>query len=423
MTSAPPPPPRPERPSGPPPGLGMVEFVLMMAGVMSATALSIDPMLPALPQIGHDLHVAVANDRQQIITTFFLGLSAGSLFFGPLSDHFGRRPVLLTAMATMLLCTMLCAVAPSFPVLLAARLAAGFFAAAGRVMVVSIVRDRFQGDHMARIMSLIMVIFMVVPILAPSYGTLVLMLAPWRWIFWLLAGLLVVELAWLGLRLPETLRDEARVRIRPRDLAGTFVHIVTHRSSIGYMLASGIMMSCMVGFLVSVQQIFFDVFHRPGLLPVGFAAIGLWTAVGSLFNSRLVQRFGARRMSQSAVIALILLAAAHSLIGLLGLESAWLFILIQGMMALCFSMGGANFSSIALEPFARGAGLASSIQASLTTLLSSVLGGLIGAHFDGTTVPLSLGFLFYGCATLLVILWAEKGRLFTRPGLAALRRP
>lgn len=416
MTSAPPPS-RPVSAPSPPPGLGMVEFVLMMAAVMSATALSIDPMLPALPQIGHDLHVAVANDRQQIITIFFMGLSAGSLLFGPLSDHFGRRPVLLAALATMLLFTVLCALAPSFPVLLGARLSAGFFAAAGRVMVVSIVRDRFQGDQMARIMSLIMVIFMVVPILAPGYGTLVLMWAPWRWIFWLLAGLLAVELLWLGLRLPETLRDEARVAIRPRDLAAMLGRIVTQRSSIGYIVASGLMMSCMVGFLVSVQQIFFDVFHRPEMLPVGFAAIGLWTAVGSLANSRLVQRFGARRMSQSAVIALILLSAVHSLVGWAGLESLWLFVVIQGMMALFFSMGGANFSSIALEPFARGAGLASSVQASLTTLMSSVLGGLIGAHFDGSTLPLSLGFLAYGCATLLVILWAEKGRLFTRPGL------
>lgn len=406
---------------GPPPGLGMVEFVLMMAVVMSATALSIDPMLPALPMIGRDLHVLVANDRQQVITTFFMGLSAGSLFFGPLSDHYGRRPVLLVALALMLFFTCLCALAPSFPVLLGARLAAGFCAAAGRVMVVSIVRDRFQGDQMARIMSLIMVIFMVVPILAPGFGTLVLLVAPWRWIFWVLVAVVVATLLWLGLRLPETMRDEVRVAIHPRDMARTLADIVTRRQSIGYIIASGLMMSCMVGFLVSVQQIFADVFRRPEMLPFGFAAIGLWTAVGSLANSRLVQRFGARRMSQSAVIALILLSAVHSLIGWLELESLWLFVFIQGMMALCFSMGGANFSSIALEPFARGAGLASSLQASLTTLMSSLLGGLIGAHFDGTTLPLSLGFLVYGCATLLMILWAERGRLFTRPGLAGLR--
>ncbi|MEZ5655139.1 MAG: multidrug effflux MFS transporter [Sphingobium sp.] len=403
------------------PELGRFEFVALMAALMSCTALSIDPMLPALPDIGRDLAVLHDNDRQMVVTFFFLGLAGGAIFYGPLSDHFGRKPVLLTALCFFFIFTMICALAPSFPILLAARLLAGFVAAACRVTVASIVRDRFQGDAMARMMSHIMMVFMIVPILAPSFGAAILYFAPWRAIFWALAGVILCQLVWLALRLPETLAKEYRVHIRPRDLGRMFVQIVTHRSSIGYMVASGVMMSGLVGYIVSAQQIFFDTFHQPAMLPLGFAFIGTGMAFGSLFNSRLVERFGARRMSQSAVIMLILLSAIHCGINMIGLESLWSFILLQALTVACFSFAGANFSAIALEPFQRGAGLASSLQASLMTFVSSGLGGMVGARFDGTTQPIALGFLTFGIAALLIILWAERGRLFTRPGRSHLR--
>ena len=157
------------------------------------------------------------------------------------------------------------------------------------------------------------------------------------------------------------------------------------------------------------------------MLPIGFAAIAVWMATGSLFNGRLVQRFGARRMSQSAVIAVILLSLVHWFVANAGKENIWVFFLIQGLTTMCFSFAGVNFSAIAMEPFAKGAGFASSLQASLTTLLSTVLGGLVGAAFDGTTIPISIGYISFGVITMAVILWAERGKLFTRPGNAHLR--
>lgn len=404
-----------------PDAIGIREFVVLMASLMAMSALSIDPMLPALPAIGVDLHVAHANERQAVITAFFLGLAAGSIFYGPLSDHYGRKPILLGAMACLFAATLACALAPSFPILLAGRLTAGFCAAACRVLVVSIVRDCYQGDMMARIMSLIMFMFMVVPILAPSVGALILIVAPWRWIFGVLAVLVGALGLWLAFRMPETLDSEHRGRFRLRDLANTFMTIITHRSSIGYMIASGFMMGSLVGFLLSVQQIFFDVFHVPDMLPFGFAAIAAGTAIGNLGNSQLVQRFGGRRISQGAVIALIVLSAAHCAVVLSDRETVLLFILIQAGTTMCFSLAAANFSAIALEPFARGAGLASSIQASLTTFMSSLLGAAIGASFNGTTLPIAIGFMSLGGSALVVIAWAERGRLFTRPGLAHLR--
>lgn len=404
---------------GPP--IGKREFILMMVAAMTNSALSIDPMLPALPQIGIDLGVVEANARQAIITFFFLGIAGGSLFYGPISDHFGRKSVLLAATVCFLVATVLCAIAPSFPVLLAARLLAGFCAAAFRVLVVSIVRDCYRGDMMAQTMSLIMFVFMGVPILAPSFGALVLAFGTWREIFWILALFGAAGGVWLALRLPETLPPDRRVGIRARDLLETLGRIATHRTAMGYMIGSGIMFGAMVGFVTSIQQIFFDVFRRPDLLPAGFAAVGMFMAVGSLTNSHLVQRFGARRISHSAMIALILLAGVHTLIVLNGRETILQFVVLQGLTTICFSFGTSNFGAIALEPFSRGAGLASSLQASLTTLISVCLGGFVGASFNGTLLPLTLGYGGFGVLALLTILWAERGQLFTRPGLAHLR--
>jgi len=410
------------RPHGPPPGMGKREFVVMMAALMSITALSIDTMLPALPQIGADLHIADANDRQNIITIFLLGLAIGSLAYGPLSDRFGRRRILMVAACLQIVSTTICALATSFPILLGARLLAGLSVASCRVIATSIVRDCFQGDAMARIMSLIMVTFVIVPVLAPSVGALVLLVAPWRWIFGMLLILIAGLAVWQFLRLPETLPPESRSAIGPRDLWNTFVQVATNRNSIGHMLASGIMMGGLIGFLVSIQQIFFDVFDAGEYFSIGFATIAIWMGVGSLLNSRLVERFGARRLSQSAVLVLVAVSLLHCAIILSGHEHLVVFIVLQSITTTCFSFSGANFSSISLEPFTRGAGLAASVQAALTTLVSTVLGGLVGAAFDGTVLPMSLGFLAFGTTALLLIAWAERWTLFKRPGYAELRK-
>tara|TARA_B110001454_G_scaffold193355_1_gene194195 strand:- start:4949 stop:6244 length:1296 start_codon:yes stop_codon:yes gene_type:complete len=404
-----------------PGSLGLREFVALMSALMAMSALSIDTMLPALPNIARDLYVMHDNSRQLIITLFFLGMAGGSLIYGPLADHHGRRPVLIGAMALMLMSTLLCTFASSFSMLLVGRFLAGFCAAACRVIVLSIVRDCYKGDKMARIMSLIMFTFMIVPVLAPALGSAVLLVAEWRWIFGLLAAMIGAQMLWVALRLPETLDPAHHIRVHPRELAITFRRVVTDRSAISYMIASGVMMGGLIGFLVSIQQLFFDVFKVPEMLPVGFAAIAVWMATGSLFNGRLVQRFGARRMSQSAVIAVILLSLVHWFVANAGKENIWVFFLIQGLTTMCFSFAGVNFSAIAMEPFAKGAGFASSLQASLTTLLSTVLGGLVGAAFDGTTIPISIGYISFGVITMAVILWAERGKLFTRPGNAHLR--
>ncbi|WP_420143167.1 multidrug effflux MFS transporter [Sphingobium sp.] len=399
------------------------EFVLMCACLMATNALSIDPMLPALPEIGRDLAIPHPNDRQLIISTYFLGLGIGSLLFGVLSDRFGRKIVLGSALALFALSTMICATSQNFAMMLIGRTSAGFFAGSSRVITVSIVRDRFHGDAMARVMSLIFAVFMLIPVVAPSFGQAILWVAPWRWIFWVLVILASLFLIWMALRLPETLAPENRVPISLRNMAQTVGLVLRTRSSIGYMLASGVVMGGLIGFILSVQQIFFDVFDAQDIFPIGFAMIAGCMGLGSLINSRLVSRFGARRMSQGALIAFIAIAAVHMAVIWAGLETLVTFMALQSMTMLTVAFTASNFSAISMEPFHKGAGVASSFQAFLTTALSAALGSMVGRAFDGTTMPFTTGLLVFGTLSFLIVIWAERGRLFTRPNNAALRKP
>ncbi|KMS61817.1 MULTISPECIES: multidrug effflux MFS transporter [Sphingobium] len=397
------------------------EFVLLCACLMAMNALSIDPMLPALPDIGRDLNIPHPNDRQLIISMYFLGLGIGSLLFGILSDRFGRKRVLGSAMALFILATVACAGAHSFAMMLIGRMCAGFFAGASRVITVGIIRDRFRGDAMAQVMSLIFAVFILIPVMAPSMGQAILWIAPWRWIFWALALLAAMILPWMMLRLPETLKPENRIAISARTVLRGVGGVITHRSSIGYMLASGVAMGGLLSFILSVQQILFDTFDARAIFPLAFAVIAGSMGVGSLINSRLVSRFGARRLSQGALIASILVCTVH--VGFIeaGWESLAAFMVLQSLAMLAIAFTASNFSAISMEPFSKGAGIASSFQAFLTTAVSATLGSLVGRAFDGTVLPLALGMVCFGCVALAIIAWAERGRLFTRPGHDALR--
>lgn len=395
--------------------MGMREFITLVAAMMALNALSTDPMLPALPQIGLSLAVEDENSRQWIISSYMIGLGVGSLFYGSLSDRFGRRPVLLISLFFFLVATLVCALSSSLTMMLIGRASAGLFAAGSRVVAISVVRDRFVGDRMASIMSVVFLVFMLVPVIAPTFGQIVLYVANWRWIF---GGLLLFSGAtalWILLRLPETLAPENRIAINPSAIVRVWGAILRTRGSIGYMLATGLVMAGLVGFITSAQQIFFDVFDAPDIFPYIFAIIAGGMAIGSFANSRIVELTGARRMSQGALITLIVLSAVRCLLILEGWETMWTFVAAQTLTMLCFALVASNFGAISMEPFARGAGAASSFQAFLTTLTGGVVGTAIGLQFDGTTFPMTLGFLVCGIVALLLVLWSERGRLFTRP--------
>lgn len=393
------------------------EMVVMMAMVMALNALAIDSMLPALPAIGEALGVAVANDRQYIISVYLLGIGFGSLLYGPLSDRFGRKGVLVPALFAYLALSIGCGLATSFTMLIVLRFVHGLVSAALGVIVVAVIRDLFAGDAMARRLSLIFLVFMIVPIIAPTLGAGVAALAGWRAIFILLAVMSVVMLMWLR-RLPETL-DPADVRpLDFRTMAAGWATVTRHRRAAGYMIASGTMQGALYGYLNSSEQIIGEVFDARSLFPLVFACVAIGIAIANFSNAAIVERFGARRVSQSAVFAFMATSILQIVAALSGVETLWMFTLLMMVNVGLIGFIGSNFGSIAMEDFGHMAGVASSYQSFAKTLLAATVGAVIGQQYDGTTLPLAHAFL--GCAIvgLALVLWAERGKLFTRPGTA-----
>jgi DHA1 family bicyclomycin/chloramphenicol resistance-like MFS transporter len=389
-------------------GPGMREFVALMAALMATNALAIDAMLPALPDIGHALDVTEENRRQLVISAFLLGFGGAQLIYGPLSDRIGRKAILLVSLAFYAAFALLAGLAASFELLLGARMLQGIAAAGTRVLVVSIVRDRFRGSGMARVMSLVSIVFMIVPMLAPSFGQAVLAVASWRFIF---IGLTVYSLAvlfWALIRLPETLPPERRRALSLTKIREAVSTTLTTRVSIGNTIALTLVMGGLFAYINSIQQIIADVFHRPDLIGIAFAAIAAPMTLSSYANSRLVMRAGSRRLLLLALASFTGIAAFHLVtVAWLG-TTVWSFVILQAATMACFSLVGANAGALAMEPLGHIAGTASSLQGLITTVGGALIGLVIGQLFDGTIVPFLIGLILCGGAALAAAWWANR---------------
>ena len=394
--------------------IGRIELVIMMASLMSLNALAIDIMLPALGLISDDFALPSVNDRQWTITSYIYGMAIGSILYGSLADRFGRRPVLLVTIAIYTGFGILCALAWDYELLLIARFIQGLAASAMGVLANSIIRDRYDGDAMARAMSTIMMIFMIVPITAPLLGQLVLHVAPWKAIFLVLSAAGLACFLWVILRLPETLHPDNKTPIQFKSVTAAWYGVIFNRNSFGHVIASGLMMAPLFAYIASAQQIFFDIFGAADIFVYIFALNAGAMSLASFTNSRIVMRFGARRVSQVALIFYILVSLVHFGLAEAGWINIWTFtaVLVPSMGMVGFT--GANFSSIAMQPFGKTAGVASSFQNFARSGLSAMIGAAIGLQFDGTVLPLATGFLVCGIAALVLIFWAERGKLFRR---------
>ncbi|MGX5848970.1 multidrug effflux MFS transporter [Mesorhizobium sp. PL10] len=388
------------------------EFIALCAALMALNSLAIDIMLPALQQIGATLGVENENHRQYVITAYILGFGGGQLFFGPISDRFGRRAPLVVGLAIYVVAAAAAAIAPSFAILLLCRLVQGIGAAATRVIAVSIVRDTFDGRRMAEVMSLIFMVFMAIPVIAPGIGQFIMLFASWHWIFVTMAvGALIVS-AWSLLRLPETLHSEYRRPLTVSSVLGGFRIVLTNRIALCYAFASTFIFAAMFGFIASAQQIYVDIFHVGELFPLIFAGVAGVLAFSNYLNSRLVGRIGMRRLSQSALLLFLVISLAWLTVSLEMKMPLWLFIAFFASAMLPFGALGANFNALAMEPLGQLAGTASSILGFMQTFLGGILGTLIGQAFNGTVTPLAAGFCSVSVAALLMILIAERGKMF-----------
>ncbi len=391
--------------------LGLTEFVILMALMSSLVALSIDAMLPALPDIGAELGVVEANDNQLVLSVLFLGLAVGQMIYGPISDAIGRKPAIYAGLVLFVGGCLLSIFATDFNMMLAGRLLQGIGAAGPRIVTIALIRDGYEGRAMARIMSFVMAVFILVPTLAPALGQLVLLVAHWRGIFVCFLVLALLVFAWFALRQPETLPPAKRI---PFSVAGLFASIVetcSNRKALGYTIAGGLIFGAFVGYLNSSQQMLQQQYSLGNQFAFYFAILALAIGGASFINAKLVMRFGMRLLSRWALQASCVLSVGFVVVAVATSGHPPLWVLMTYFMLAFFCMGllFGNFNALAMEPMGHIAGVAAAVIGSLTTFISLFLGTVIGRLYDGTVVPLVAGFAVLGIASYIVMHIVERG--------------
>lgn len=388
------------------------EFIALVAMLTALVAMSIDTMLPAVGIMASDLHAAHPNDRQFIVLAFFGGMMIGTLIFGPVSDSVGRKPAIYAGLIFYILGALLCMFSTTFPMLIAGRLLQGFGAASPRIVSMAMVRDGAKGAEMARIMSFVMSIFMLVPILAPSIGQLVLYVASWRYIFSGFIVAAVIGCIWLATRQEETLDAENRLPFSARKLGSSAWAVITNPISFGYTMAVGFIFSAFVSYLGTCQQIFADQYNQGDYFALWFGGLAIGIAISMILNGKYVMHLGMRKLSKWALwgfvidwavmLLLCLVFNGHPPLPLLGII-LFISFFTSGMIF-------GNYNAMAMEPMGHIAGMAAAVSGALSSLISVVLGGLAGRYYDGTMFPLTVAFVIFGLGALIFSEWAEWRR-------------
>ena len=392
--------------------LSRPEFIALMAALMALNALAIDVMLPALPYMGEALGISHENERQFVISAYMIGMGVAQLAFGPLTDRFGRRAPLLAGMGVYVVAVITAAFAPSFGLLLVLRFIQGMGAASVRVITTAVVRDRYSGREMAEVMSLIFMVFMAIPVVAPSIGQVLLLTGPWQTIFIFMGTLALAFWLWTFYRLPETLPLDKR---RPLSLKGVvegFRIVFTNRVAISYGLAGTFLFGALFGFISSSQQIYVDIYGLGVWFPVAFAGMAGLMAISSFTNSRVVRRLGMRRLSHGAMLTFTVFSGIWLAFALSGFLPLWLFFGLLCIIMFSFGWSASNMNSLSMEPLGAVAGTAASVFGFIQTVGGALIGSYIGQLFNNTTIPAATGYFSMGVIALIFILIAEKGKLF-----------
>ena len=392
--------------------LPRIEFIALIAAMMALNALAIDVMLPAFPDIGDALGVATENDRQYILTVYLLGFGVSQLVYGPLSDRFGRRAPLLVGIGIYIVAAFLAPFAPTYATLLALRFVQGIGAAGTRVISQSIVRDTFAGRGMAEVMSLVFMVFMIIPIIAPGIGQILLLAGHWSYIFVFMSVLGTGIGLWMFFRLPETLKPEDQRSLNPAIILDGFRIVFSNRMAMLYAIAGIFIFGALNGYINSAQQIYVDIYDLGPLFPFAFGAVGIVMALSNFVNSRIVGRIGMRRLSHYALLAYIFFASSLFVLTLFGTPPLWLFLTLFALIMFHFGWLGGNMNALSMEPLGRVAGTASSVFGFVQTVGGALIGLGISQSFNGTTTPIVGGYALMGFAALTCVLIAERGRLF-----------
>jgi DHA1 family bicyclomycin/chloramphenicol resistance-like MFS transporter len=392
--------------------LGMGEFIALCGALAAVAAMSIDIVLPALPAIGRAFGVTDENDRQLVILTFTLIFGMAQLFYGPISDRFGRKPLIAIGLVLYIAGSTAAMFVTSFNGLLAMRAVQGIGTAALQVVSLAMVRDCFSGPAMGRVLTFIFTTFMIVPIVAPTIGQQIEFLATWKGIFAFnaIAGALI--LLWMAMRLKETLKVEDRRSLALSSLTGALKEIVTNRITLGYSVASTLTLIALFSYIVCVQQVYGELYGLGPLFPYAFGASSIGIALAALFSARLVRRIGMRPVAHGALSIFTVSGLLLFVLALGGNPPFWVTFGLLSICMMAFGVLQGNISAIALEPLGHIAGTASSLIGVVTMTIANVLAGVVGQAYDGTVIPLAFAFAFPGLAASAAVFWTEKGRVF-----------
>jgi DHA1 family bicyclomycin/chloramphenicol resistance-like MFS transporter len=386
------------------------EFIALAAFMMSVFALSIDITIPALALIGRDLAVANANDAQYVVSVLVLGMALGQIFYGPLSDSIGRKPSIYVGLALFAAGSIVSMMATDFPTMLAGRLMQGLGAAGPRIVVMALVRDQFNGPAMARIMSLVITVFVAVPMVAPFIGQGILFIATWRAVFVLLLVSSLVVLVWFAIRQPETLTPEARRPFRLGPIVSAAREVLASRPALAYTTAAGFAFGSIFGYINSAQQIFQDLYRVGDYFPLYFSSLTVAVGAATLSNARLVATVDMHRLCSYSAWAQAVLSIVYFVVAWLcaGVPPLWATMAYLAAIFYCLGILFGNLNALAMAPMGHIAGIAASVIGTLSWLLTVILGTLIGQSFDGTLLPLVGGFALLSLACSAALRWARS---------------
>lgn len=394
--------------------LGRFEFTTLLAATMAATALGIDLMLPAFADIREAYGLAADSTAVAgIVTAYFVGLAVSQALWGPVADRFGRKPTLYAGLVVYGFAALASALAPSLAFLYVSRFLWGVGSGGSRVVALSVVRDRYEGEAMAKAMSFIMAIFVLVPVVAPTLGAGILAISSWRWVF----GFCVIYAIAVGLwsrRLAETLKPEYRMELEFRRVARAARFVVANRQTLGYTLALTVLFGVFSSYLASSEIIFGEVYGRAELFPFIFGGVAGLMGLAMLTNGFIVTRIGLRRLVHGALIGFVLMAGT-----IFSVAAAWdgvpplgVFLALLGTQMVLYALLFPNMNTIAMDPMGSVAGMAAAVIGMVSIAGGALLGSLLDRAFDGTVQPFAFGWVASGLAASAFVLWAERGRLF-----------
>ncbi len=391
-----------------PHGVSTTEFTILIAFLMSIVAISIDALLPALGIVGKDLQLVNPNDAQFIISALFLGMAIGQLICGPLSDATGRKKILYAGISLFILGSVICFFADNLSVMLVGRFIQGLGVSGPYVSAISIVRDQYSGRQMAKVMSLVMMIFIMVPAIAPTLGQSILLFASWHYIFAFYVIYALVITAWIFFRLEETLPKETRIPFSAASFIDGFKEVICNRITISYTICMGLFFGSFIGYLNSSQQIFQVQFNTGKLFTLYFGMLALVFGISSLANSRFVEKLGMHYICNRSVLYIIGSSAIFLVLHFVVDIQLWMFLIYASVLFFCFGLMFGNLNAIAMEPMGHVAGIASAIIGSISSILSMILGTLIGQLYNGTLIPVATGFFVLGIFSLFIMYNVDK---------------